>query len=161
MIGPSVSGRAVPALAGELAAGLSGLFKRDVEIVQRLNDAQHRLFDANERLWSGLSADAFGLVYDGAAIAGSSAIGALMADARRAGGPDPDATVLGVLQQTHWAIRRAFYDYQEACEERRQLAVEVGEVSQLLTDALCAAGWSADDAQEVDVHELASGVKEQ
>ena len=50
-----------PARARELAARLSVLFERDVEIVGRLNDAQRRLRDANERLWSGLSPDAFGL----------------------------------------------------------------------------------------------------
>jgi hypothetical protein len=31
------------------------------------------------------------------------------------------------------------HDYQDACAERRQLVVEVGEHSQQLTDALCAA----------------------
>ena len=52
--------RDVPAPARQLAARLSALFERDVEIVERLNDAQHRLQDANERLWSGLAPDAFG-----------------------------------------------------------------------------------------------------
>ena len=56
----------MPALVRELAARLSALFERDVEIVKRLNDAQRRLTEANERLWSGLSPDAFGLIYDGA-----------------------------------------------------------------------------------------------
>jgi len=45
--------------------------------------------------------------------------------------------------------------YQHACEERRQLAFEVGELSRQLTDALCAAGWGADEARNADVHELA------
>ena len=71
--------RAVPAHARQLAAQLSALFERDVEIVERLNDAQHRLQDANERLWSGLAPDAFGLIYDGAAAAaiGTSQVAAL------------------------------------------------------------------------------------
>ena len=149
------SGRAVPALARGLAARLSALFDRDVEIVKRLNDAQRRLCNANERLWSGLSPDAFGLIYDGSAPAGASQIAALMADARRAGGADTDAAALSALQETHWAIRCGFYAYQHACEERRQLAVEVGELSRQLTDALCAAGWGADEARNADVHELA------
>ena len=34
------------------------------------------------------------------------------------------------------------------------LAVEVGELSWQLTEALMSAGWSADDAQDADVHEL-------
>lgn len=155
MIGSSMGGRAVPALARGLAARLSVLFDRDVEIVRRLNDAQHLLQDANGRLWSGLLPDAVGVVYDGAAIAGRSPIAVLMGEAGRTGGPDGDAAVLAALQQIHWQVHRAFHGYQWACEERRQLAVEVGELSQQLTDALCAAGWSVDAARNADVHELA------
>ena len=160
MTAASSSGRTVPAVACELAGRMSALFERDVEIVGRLNDAQRRLYDANERLWSGLSPDAFGLVYDGSALAGASPIAALLADARRARGPGSDAAALSVLQETHWAIRSGFHAYQAGCEERRQLAFEVGELSRQLTDALCAAGWSADEARNADVHELArSGVR--
>ena len=54
--------RVVPARVCALAARLSALFERDVEIVRRLNDAQRRVRDANERLWSGLSPGAFGVV---------------------------------------------------------------------------------------------------
>jgi hypothetical protein len=154
MTAASSNGRTVPALARELAGRMSALFERDVEIVGRLNDAQRRLQSANERLWSGLSADAFGLVYGGLAPAGVSQIAAVMADARGAGG-DSDAAARSVLQETHWAIRSGFHAYQAACEERRQLAFEVGQLSRQLTDALCAAGWSADQAQKADVHELA------
>jgi hypothetical protein len=89
----STSDRVVPALARELAARLSALFERDVEIVERLSDAQHRLTGANERLWSGLSPDAFGLIYDGAGPAGSSQVAALMDGAR-----DAETAVLGALQ---------------------------------------------------------------
>jgi hypothetical protein len=153
--GERARGRAVPALARELAARLAALFHSDTEIAQRLNDAQRRLRGANERLWSGLSPDAFGLIYDGVAPAGESQIAALVSDALGSGGSEPRAAVLGALQQTHWLIGRAFHDYQGACEERRRLAVEVGELSAQLTAVLCAAGWSADDAQGADVHELA------
>jgi hypothetical protein len=131
---------------------------RDVGIVERLNDAQRRLRDANEGLWSGLSPDAFGLLYDGAAPAGQSAIAALVSDALSGGRPESETAVLGALQQAHWTIHRAFHDYQFACEERRQLAVEVGELSQQLTEVLCAAGWSAAAARNADVHELAGDV---
>jgi hypothetical protein len=150
MIAVGRSGRVVPALARELAVRLAALFERDVEIVERLNDAQRRLRDANERLWSGLSPDAFGLVYDGAAPAGGSEIAAL-----GAGGRASWTDVLAALQQIHRAIHRGFRAYQDACEERRQLAVEVGELSQRLADVLCAAGWGADDARGANVHELA------
>ena len=150
---PAGSGQC-PARARELAARLSALFERDVEIAWRLNDAQRRLREANERLWSGLSSDAFGLIYDGAASAGQSAIAALMS-----GRPESQTAVLGALQQTHWTIDRAFHDYQSTCEERRQLAVEVGELAVQLTEALCAIGWSEEDARAADVHELAGAVR--
>ena len=145
--------RDVPAPARQLAARLSALFERDVEIVERLNDAQHRLQDANERLWSGLAPDAFGLIYDGAAAAaiGTSAIAALIRD----GGPAANSAMLEALQHVRGTIHRAFCRYQFACEERRQLAIEVGELSQQLTDALGAAGWSAPQARQANVHELA------
>ena len=65
-----------PAFARELAGRLSVLFERDVEIARRLNDAGRRLRAANEGLWSGLSPDALGLIYDGAAPAGQSQIAA-------------------------------------------------------------------------------------
>lgn len=161
MIAASVTGElTVLARARELAARLSALFERDVEIVGRLNDAQSRLRDANERLWSGLAPDAFGLVYDGSAPAGQSQIAELMSDVRSAGGPGSDVAVLGALQQVHWAIHRSFCAYESACEERRQLAVDVGELSQQLTEVLCAVGFSAEDARNVDVHKLAgAGVR--
>ncbi|MBV9339050.1 MAG: hypothetical protein JO243_24440 [Solirubrobacterales bacterium] len=61
-------------------------------------------------------------------------------------GFDPDA---------HTVIRSAFCQYQFACEERRRLAVDIGELSAHLTAALCAAGWSEEAAREANVHELA------
>ena len=93
------------------------------------------------------------LIYDGAAAAaiGTSEVAALIRD----GGPAANSQVLEALQHVRWTIHRAFCRYQFACEERRQLAVEVGELSQQLTDALRAAGWSALEAQQANVHELA------
>lgn len=109
----SVMGRSVPERARELAGRLSVLFERDVELVVRLNDAQCRLRDANERLLRGSAS--------------------------------------GVHRAIHWA----FCEYQFVCEDRRQLAVDVGEVSQQLIDVLSAAGWSRDQARAADVHMLA------
>ena len=148
----AADGRAVPAHARQLAAQLSALFERDVAIVERLNDAHHRLREANELLCSGLAPDAFGLIHDGAAAAaiGTSQVAALIRDDR----PDSGA-MLAAVQNVHWAIGRAFHAYQDASEQRRQLAVEVGELSQQLTDALGAAGWSAQQAQQANVHQLA------
>ena len=155
MIAASAGGRVVSARARELAARLSALFERDVEIVKRVNEAQRRLRDANERLWSGLSPDAFGLIYDGSGVAGESQIAALIADALSAGvWSESRPAVLGALQRTHWAIHHAVCELQLAWEERRQLAVDVGELSQQLTDVLCAAGFSKQDALSADVHQL-------
>jgi hypothetical protein len=57
----------------------------------------------------------------------------------------------------HEQIRRAFCAYQQACEQRRQLAVDVGELSQQLTDALATAGYSRRQARSANVHELTAG----
>jgi hypothetical protein len=148
-----------PAFARELAGRLSVLFERDVEIARRLNDAGRRLRDANERLWSGLSPDALGLIYDGAAPAGQSQVAALMSDALRSGQPESETAVLGALGQAHWTIHRAFHDYQTAAEERRQLAADIGEVIRQFVDVLVAAGWSEERARGANVYELAGAVR--
>jgi hypothetical protein len=57
----------------------------------------------------------------------------------------------------HEQIRRAFWTYQQASEERRQLAVDVGELAQQLTDTLTAAGYSRQQARSANVHALAAG----
>jgi len=143
----------VPAHARRLAAQLSTLFTREVEIVKRLNDAQRLLAGANERLWSGLAPDPFGLTVNdaGAAPIGQSPIAALIRD----GTPAADSHMLQALKQAHWQIHRGFCQYQPACEERRQLAFDVDELSQQLTQALCATGWNPDQARNANVHQLA------
>lgn len=150
--------REVPARARELAVRLSALFHSDRQLAERLNDAHDRLRHANDELWSGLHPDALGLVYDdaGAVGRGASAIAARLIAALRDGGQrNVETAVLEGLQQAHWRIHRAFHDYQSACEERRQLAVDVGELSQQLTAELASAGWPAEAARGADVHELA------
>jgi hypothetical protein len=67
--------------------------------------------------------------------------------------------VIAALGQVHWTIHSAFCAYQGACEERRRLAVEVGELAQQLSEVLCAAGWSRDQARAADVHELARATR--
>jgi hypothetical protein len=152
--------REVPARAGELAAGLKALFVADSRLAERLNDAQRRLQYANDQLWSGLHPDALGLHYDDvhpAAVGrAEGAIARRVFDAPGAGGGRraAETAVLGALQRAHWTIRGAFIDYQSACEERRRLAVDVGEFSQQLIEELCAAGWPGDAARSADVHAL-------
>jgi hypothetical protein len=147
----------VSARARELAVQLSALFVADSQIAGRLNDTQRRLGDANDRLWSRLAPDALGLIYDGAAAGGESQIAKLIADVRRVGEPGSHAAVLQALQQVHRTIHRAFCDYQSACEERRRLAVDVGELPQQLVAELAAAGWHEDAVASANVHELAAG----
>jgi hypothetical protein len=71
------------------------------------------------------------------------------------GARDAETAVLGALQQIHWSIHRGFCEYQSACEERRQLAVDVGEMTAKFIEVLCGAGFSEDDARAANVHELA------
>lgn len=77
----------------------------------------------------------------------------LLADANDLLWPGPAADPLAIHHQIH----RAFCAYQEASEQRRQLAVDVGELSQQLTDALTAAGYHPQQARSANVHELAAG----
>ena len=103
--------RAVPAHVRQLAARLSALFDRDVEIVKRLNDAHQLLANANQQLDGHAASDTL------------------------------------TLPDIRWQIHRAFCAYQDAAERRRQLAVDVGEIAQQLTDALTQAGWTAQQAR--------------
>jgi len=80
-----------------------------------------------------------------------------MIDALGSGcGGEAHAELVRALQQVHWAIHSAFVDYQSACEDRRRLAIDVGEVGQRLTEALIAEGWSRDAARHADVRALAA-----
>ena len=143
-----------------LPAGWRRLFVADSELACRLNDAQHRLLGANERLWSGLHPDALGLLCGEVRRVAPVKERDRRADDRRARGrrrATVETAMLRALERVHWTIRRAFIDYQSAYEERRRLAVDVGELSQQLTEVLCAAGWSEEAARTADVHELAGG----
>jgi len=159
--GPGRHFGVVPVRARELAVQLGVLFESDRELAGRLNEAQHRLQRANSRLWSGLHPDALALLYENtdrlAIRQGASVIVGLIIDAIRSGGDEEDVetAVLPALQQAHWTIHRAFVEYQSVCEERRQLAATVGEVAQQLTEALTAAGWTREAAQNADVRRLA------
>jgi hypothetical protein len=97
----------------------------------RLSGAQRRLRHANDRLRPGIS-DVLMPIENGSAVPG-----------------------LAALREIHSQIHRAFCEYQSACEERRQLAVDVGELAAGLTEALCAAGFTRDQARRADVHQLA------
>ena len=68
----------------------------------------------------------------------------------------PAADPVGIHEQ----IRRAFWTYQHASEERRQLAACVGELAQQLTDTLTAAGYSRQQARSATVDAVAAGTLE-
>jgi hypothetical protein len=141
--------RPVPDAARELAAQLDAMFAQDSALARRLNDAQHLLQAANDRLWWGLHPDGLAAVYweDPAAVDvafaehRSEVLGALDA--------------LAAIQQVHWRIHRAFISYQAVAEERRQLAAEIGELIRQFVDALVAAAWPEQEARNANVHELA------
>jgi hypothetical protein len=158
LIAPT-SGRLVPGQARQLAGRLSALFEKDSLIAGRLNDAQRRLRNANERLWSGLAPDAFGRIYDGTAPAGHSQIAELI-DPPAGDGPASQMALLGALQDAHWTIHRAFHDYQTLAEQRRQLAADVGELCREFIEALTQAGWTEHEARDADVHQLAAQQRE-
>jgi hypothetical protein len=149
----SGSGRVVPAHARRLAGRLSALLTQDVAIVERLNDAQRRLMNANERLWSGLAPDAFGLLYDSAdaATIGTSEVAALTRDDR----PDSNA-MLAALQNVHWRVHRARSSTTRTparsdAGSRSRWASSPGS-SQTRSARPAGAHWRA---QEANVHKLA------
>jgi hypothetical protein len=150
---------AVPAALRALASDLSALFTNDQEIAHRLNDAQSRLRDANDQLWSGLHPDAHALLYDDTPAPSDSHVTAVILDALHGGANERQlpTAVLATLQEIHSAVHRAFVDYQSASEERRQLAIETGELGRRLVDALTAAGWTEAQARSANVHDLAEG----
>ena len=154
----------VPARACELAAALAELFARDRELARRMNDSQSHLQHANLRLWSGLHPDALALLYDDTEAIGIAADGrirsevnAVMIDQLHHGADEHEleTVVLAVVQEIHWTIHRAFVDHQRAYEERRQLAVDVGELAPQLADVLTAVGWTEHEARNANVHHLA------
>lgn len=59
--------------------------------------------------------------------------------------------------RVHHEVHSAFCGYQQASEERRQLAVDLGELSQQLADELTAAGHPPEHARSANVHKLAAG----
>jgi hypothetical protein len=151
--------RAVPETARRLAGELVEAFGEDQALAERQAEAQHQWQAANDRLWSGVHPDALGVVYANAAAAagGSSEVVGALGDALDGGLPaaEVQAAVLVVLQQVHWALHRAFCDYQTLCEDRRHLAAEIGELAAGMVAALVAAGWSETQARQADVHQLA------
>ena len=143
--------RTVPDRARSLAAELELKFTADAALATELNDAQGRLRRANGRLWQGLHPDAVAMLYVDCPAAVDAAIAQNRSEILIAAEP------LREIQNVHWTINRAFGDYQAAAEDRRQLAIEAGELAQKLIATLVAAGWSEKEAREADLSNLANG----
>ena len=140
--------RAVRERARQLAAELERRFARDAELATELNDAQRRLRDANNGLWSGLHPDGIAMIYGEHRAAVEAATAHNRSEVLDA--PDP----LRAVQHVHWSIHEAFTSYQSAAERRRQLAAETGELAGELTTRLVGAGWSRQDARDADIRSL-------
>jgi hypothetical protein len=142
--------RAIPERARQLAAELELRFARDAELATQLNDAQRRLRDANDRLWSGLHPDGIAAIYGEhpAAVEAATAHNR----SRVLDAPDP----VSAVQHVHRSIHKAFTSYQSAAERRRQLAAEIGELAGDLITTHLSAGWSRHDAREANIQNLIS-----
>jgi hypothetical protein len=144
-----MSGRTIPAAAVEVAAELVRLFDRDRELVLALNEASDRLQAGNDQLTAGLSAEALRAIY-----------GPTGPDLGLSGRKPPvlehDSPV-SALEQVADSIRRAFIDYQNVAESRRQLGFEVGDANARLIAAMTAAGFSEQQARQANVRALATG----
>jgi hypothetical protein len=147
-----MTARAVPDRARTLARELAGLFTRDRDLAIAQNDALQRLRDANDRLWSGLAPEGLGEIYGGhAEFEAVSLEAAFHARSEVLESGDP----LAGVQEVHWEIHRAMIDHQNAAEDRRHLAGEIGEATARFVDALIDAGWTRQDAESANVDELA------
>jgi hypothetical protein len=152
--GAGMTARAVPDRARTLASELAGLFSRDRDLAIAQNDALQRLRDANDRLWSGLAPEGLGEIYGGhAEFEAVSLDAAFHARSEVLESGDP----LAGVQEVHWEIHRAMIDHQNAAEDRRHLAGEIGEATARFVDALIDAGWTRQDAESANVDELAKG----
>jgi hypothetical protein len=134
-----------------LAGVLGSLFEHDRQLAIALNAAQRQLLAANERLTVPMPV--------GAALC--AVFGPRGADLDAAPRRPPvldaesPATALGEVANT---IRRAMAAYQDAAEQRRQVAADIGEATVRLVDALGAAGFSNMQARQADVQALRDGV---
>jgi hypothetical protein len=146
VLGSEVLGADVRVLADVLTA----LFERDRQLAVALTAAQRRLLVANERLTVAMPV--------GAVLC--ALLGPADVDLGLAGrGPavlDSESPVIA-LGEVAENICRAFFDYQNTAEQRRQVAADIGETTVGLVDALMAAGFSDAQARRADVLALCDG----
>ena len=140
--------RPAPDRARQLAAALELRFAQDAELARKLNDAHERLQHANDRLWCGLHPDGMAAVYGEHPAAVDAAVAENRSEVLSA--PDP----LQAIQHVHWQIHQAHCDHEQVAEDRRHVAVDIGEVIRTVVDELVAVGWSEREAHSANVHEL-------
>jgi hypothetical protein len=153
-VSPLSDGAGAPVLGAEvrvLADVLEALFARDRQLAGALNAAQRRLLGAGERLVVEMPV---GVVLLALCAPVDADLGLAGRRPPVLAGEDPVAE-LGEVADT---IRRAFYAYQHAAEQRRQVAADVGEATVRLVDALTTAGFSGTQARHADVRALRDGV---
>ncbi|MGH2930344.1 MAG: hypothetical protein ACRDL8_19225 [Solirubrobacteraceae bacterium] len=147
----------VPEHVRRVAGRLAEAFDSDQQLAQRQNQALARLRDGNGQLWSGLDPEALGLLYDDTHAVGDPRRGDDSQPGHRGDRRCPqrrcddhavETAVVRVVQELHWTIHRALSDYQQASEDRRQPAAEIGE--------LTAVGWSEQEARSADVRALSA-----
>jgi hypothetical protein len=142
--------RTIPDRARRLAAELELRFTDDAALATELNEAQRRLGPANDRLWSGLHPDGMAVLYGACPAAVDVAVAQNRSEILGAAEPFRE------IQEVHWTINGAFGAYQAAAEHRRQLGVEVGELSRELVATPLAAGWSEEEARDANLPNLAN-----
>jgi hypothetical protein len=125
------------------------MFDRDQHLAVQLNEAQSRFLQALERLSPGLSAQALqGLYGPGGADLGAGARPAVLED------PSPTTA----LEEVADRLRRAHVEYAHRAEERCLLGADIGETTAQLVAAMDAAGYSASEARNAHVRDLADGI---
>jgi hypothetical protein len=134
-----------------LADVLATLSEHDRQLAVLLNAAQRRLLATNEHLTVAMPVGA--VLY---AMIGPSGT-ELGAAGRRPSVLEAESPV-AALGEVADAIRRAMGAYQDAAEQRRQVAADIGEATVRLVDALIASGFSDTQARRADVRALRDGV---
>jgi hypothetical protein len=134
-----------------LADVLCALFERDRQFAVALNAAQRRLLAANERLTVAMPV---GAVLCAMLDPSDVNLGVVR---RRPPVLEAESPV-AALGEVADVIRSAMGAYQDADEQRRQVAADIGEATVRLVDGLIASGFSDAQARRADVWALRDGV---
>lgn len=141
--------RPAPPGTQQIGSDLRALFTQDQALAVALNDALDRHRGAIDQLTTGLSAEALRNIYGPAGpdlgLSGRKPA-VLLAD-----------SPVSALEDVARDARTALYDYMRISDDRRVLAVDVGELTARLVQVLTAAGLSEQQARHANVDQLADG----